>query len=170
MGMSHVVQRRAHQRPVAALMHVGAVLDHPPRHREPCFTGRHARHAAFGDPRERPVLAVAQRSAVELRVARHHLLDPLEVVGVDGLLELPDGLQRFDVGFELGPARKAVLPGDLKLCVGQRLGLACFEQVLGLILEMPQVGMLGKLARGFLRSASTWQPSFRVAPGVRTTG
>ena len=88
-GNLHVVERGAHERPVAPLMHVGPVLDHPPRHREPCLAGRHARHAAFGDPRERPVLAVAERSTVELRVARHQALDPLEVVGVDGQLELP---------------------------------------------------------------------------------
>ena len=56
---------------------------------------------------------------MELRDARHHLLDPLEVVGVDGLLEPPDRLQRLDMGFELGPAGKAVLPGELKLCVGK---------------------------------------------------
>jgi len=42
---------------------------------------------------------------MELRAAGHHLLDPLEVVGVDGLFELPDRFQGFDMGFELGPAR-----------------------------------------------------------------
>jgi hypothetical protein len=163
-GDAHVGQRRPHEWPVAALMHVGPVLDHPPRHREPRFTGGHPRHAAFGDPRQRPILAVTQRRAMELRVASHHLLDPLEVVRVDRLLELPDGLQRFDVGFELGPARKAILAGNLKLCVGQRRRLTCSEQVLGLILEMPQVGMLGKLARRSLRGArhgnllSVWRP------------
>jgi hypothetical protein len=81
---------------------------------------------------------------MELRERGHQLLDPLEVVGVDGLLELSDRLQRFDMGFELGPARKAVLPGNLKLRVGKRRRSACSEQVLGLVLEMPQVGMLGK--------------------------
>src|SRR5262249_22597265 len=90
--------------------------------------------------------------AMELRVARHQLLDPLESVGVDGLLELPDRLQRFDMGFELGPARKAVLPGNLKLGVGKRLRLACSEQILGLIFQMPQVGTVGKLAGRSLRS------------------
>ena len=43
--------------------------------------GRLPRHAAFGDPRERAVLAVAERSAVEFRIARHQGLDALEVVG-----------------------------------------------------------------------------------------
>src|SRR5262249_12255111 len=128
------------------------------------FTGSLSWHAAFGNPRQRPILAVTQRGAMELRVAGHHLLDPLEVVGVDGLLELPDRLQRFDMGFELGPARKAVLPGKLKLCVGERRRLAGSEQVLGLILEMSQVGTLGKSARRSLRSArhgnllSVWRP------------
>ena len=107
------------------------------------------RHAAFGDPRERPVLAVAERSAVELRVARHEALDLLQVVGVDGQLELPGELQRFDVRLELGPAREAVLPGDLELRLRERLGLAGLEQVFGLVLEMAEVGVLGELARGF---------------------
>ena len=62
-------------------------------------------------------------------------------------LSCPASLQRFDMGLELGPARKAVLPGDLKLRLGERLGLAGLEEVLGLILEMPEVGILGKLAR-----------------------
>src|SRR5262249_44975064 len=101
---------------------------------------------------------------MELRIASHHPLGPLDVVGVDGLLEPPYRLQGFDVGLELGPAPEAVLPGDLKLGVGQRRRMACPEQVLGLIFEMPQVGMLGKAARGSLGGArhgdllSVWRP------------
>src|SRR5262249_39663562 len=56
-------------------------------------------------------------------------------------------------GFELGPARKAVLPGNLKLCVGKRCRLACSEEILGLILKMPQIRMLGKVAGRSLRGA-----------------
>jgi hypothetical protein len=66
-------------------MDVGAVLDHPPRRGEPCLTRR---HAARRDPRKRPVVALAERSAVELRVVRHEMLDLLQVLGLDGQLEL----------------------------------------------------------------------------------
>src|SRR5262245_65275953 len=134
-------------------MYLAPVPDQPPRHRESCFTGGLSWHTAFGNPCQRPILAVTKRCAMKFRIASHQLLDPLQIVGVDGLLELPDRLQRFDMGFELGPAGKAVLPGNLKLCVGKRRRLACSEQVPGLILEMPQVGMLGKSARRSLRSA-----------------
>ena len=127
-GNALIGQRSTHERPVAALMHIRSVLDHPPRHRESCFTGGLPWHAAFGNPRQRPVLAVTERGAMELRVADHQLLDPLDVVGVDGLLELTDRLQGFDLGFELGPARKAVLPGNLQLCVGKRRRLTCSDQ------------------------------------------
>jgi hypothetical protein len=163
-GNAHVGQRCTHERPVAPLMHVGPVLDHPPCHRESCFAGCLTRHAAFSNPRQRPILAIAERGAMKLRVAGHHLLDPFEVIRVDGLLELPDRSQRFDMGFDLGPARKAVLPGNLKLRIRKRRRLACFEQVLGLILEMPQIGTLGKRTRRSLRSArhgnllSMWRP------------
>ena len=40
-----------------------------------------------------PALAVAERSAVELWVARHEALDLLQVLGVDGQLELPGDLE-----------------------------------------------------------------------------
>src|SRR5262249_27616029 len=126
-----------HERTVAALMHVRPVLDHPPRNRKSCFTGGLSWHAAFRNPCQRPILAVTKWGAMEFGVARHHLLDALQIVGIDGLLELPNRLQRFDKGLELGPARKPVLPGNLKLCVGKRCRLAYSEQILGLILEMP---------------------------------
>src|SRR5262249_16006386 len=151
-GNAQVGERCTHERAVAALMHVRAVLEHPPRHRESCITGGLAWDTAFGNPSQRPILAVTERGAMQLRVASHQLLDPLVIVAVSGLVEVPDGLERLDMGFELAPARKAVQPGNLKLCVGKRRGLACSEQILGLILEMPQVGMLGKSARRSLRS------------------
>ncbi len=110
-----------------------------------------------------PALAVAERSAVELRVARHEALDLLQVVGVNGQLELPGELQRFDVRLELGPTREAVLPGDLELRLRERPGLAGLKEVFGLVLEMAEVGVFGKLAR-VLRSGWTWQPSFRGRP------
>ena len=87
------VERRSHQRSVAALVHVRSVLDHPFRHGQSRRTGRLPRHAAFGNPRERPIFAVAKRSTVQRRVARHHGLDAIDVVGVDRLLELPDLLE-----------------------------------------------------------------------------
>jgi hypothetical protein len=75
--------------------------------------------AAFGNPRERPILAVAKWGTVQRRVARHHGLDANHVVGVDGLLELPDLLERFDMSLELGPTRKPVETRDLELRIGE---------------------------------------------------
>ena len=121
------------------------------------------RHAALGDPRERPVLAVAERSAVELRVARHEALDLLQIVGVDGQLELPGELQRFDVRLELGPAREAVLPGDLELRLASDSAWPALKRSLAWSLRWRRSGFSGSCAR-VLRSAWTWQPSFRGRP------
>src|SRR5262249_36548232 len=70
----------------------------------------------------------------------------------------------LDVGLELGPARKAILARDLELGLGERSRLARLEQVLGLILEVPEVGTLGERARRCLGIAghgnllSVWRP------------
>ncbi len=66
-----------------------------------------------GYPRERAVFVVAQRSAVQRWVAGHESLDALQVVGIDGVLELTELLERIHVGLELRPARKAIETGDL---------------------------------------------------------
>ena len=50
---------------------------------------------ALGHPRERPIVAVTQRSTVQRRVAGHHGLDAIDVVRVDRLLELRDLLPVF---------------------------------------------------------------------------
>ena len=80
------VSHRAYERPVVPLVDVGAVLDHPLRHGEPCLAGW---PAAEGSPRQGRRLARAKCSAVELRVKRHESLDLLQVLGLDGQLELP---------------------------------------------------------------------------------
>ena len=52
MGNARVPQRGAHQRPVAPLVDVGAVLDHPPRRWRPCLAaaarGTSATHVRGG--------------------------------------------------------------------------------------------------------------------------
>src|SRR5438034_5655961 len=83
---------------------------------------------------------------MQLRVARHHRLHANDVVGVDSLLELPDLLQGLDVSLELRPARKPVEPRDLELRIGDRCRRAGFEQVLGLVLQMAEIGTVGKRA------------------------
>ena len=106
---------------VAPLVHVRSVRDHPFRHGQSRRTRRLPWHAAFGNPRERPIFAVAKWSAVQRRVARHHGLDANDVVGVDRLLELPDLLERLDVSLELRPARKPVETRDLELRIGESM-------------------------------------------------
>ena len=60
------------------------------RHLESLGPRRFPRHAAFGNPRERPVVAVTYRSAVQRRISRHHPLDAVDVGGIDRLLEFGD--------------------------------------------------------------------------------
>ena len=83
---------------------------------------------------------------MQRRVARHHGLDAIDVVGVDSLLELPDLLQGVDVSLELRPARKPVETRDLELRIGDRRRGAGLEQVLGLVLQMAEIGAVGKRA------------------------
>src|SRR5262249_28674381 len=84
------VERGAHERPVAPLMHVRPVLDHPLRYLQSLWARRSPRDTAFCHPGERPILAIAERSPVQRRVASHEYFDALDVIGVDRLLELPD--------------------------------------------------------------------------------
>ena len=159
------VEGGSHEGPVAALVHVRPVIEHPGRHGEPlrarCLPG----HAAFGNPRERPVFAIAQRSPVQRRVAGHQGLDPIEVVGVDRLLELPDLLQRVNVGLEPRPAREAVEARDLELRVGDRRRGACLEQVLGLVLQVAEIRAVREedviLLRGSIGMATSFQRNAR---------
>ena len=80
---------------------------------------------------------------MQRRVARHHGLDAIDVVGVDSLLELPDLLEGVDVSLELRPARKPVETRDLELRIGDRCRGAGLEQVLGLVLQMAEIGRSG---------------------------
>ena len=145
------------------------LLDHPFRHGQSRRTRRFPRHAAFGNPRERPILAVTKRSTVQRRVARHQALDAIDVVGVDRLLELPDLLQGLDVSLELRPTRKPIETRDLELRIGDRFGRAGLQQILGLVLQMAQIGTVGKRAWGPW-GRSTWRPPFIKSPVVRTSG
>ncbi len=79
-------------------------------------------------------------------VARHHGLNANDVVGVDSLLELPDLLIGFDVDLELRPAGKPVEMRDLALRIGDRRRLAGLEQVFGLVLQVAEIGTVGKWA------------------------
>src|SRR5947207_1573589 len=82
-----------------------------------------------GGPRERPILGVANWGTVQGRVARHHGLDANDVVGVDGLLELPDLREGGDVSLELRPAREPIETRDLELRIGDRRRRAGLEQI-----------------------------------------
>src|SRR5258708_1467355 len=86
-------KRSSHQRALAALMHVRTVFDHPLRHRPPFLSRLLPRHAAFGYPSERTVFVIAKGSAMQGGVASHERFYALEVIGVDGLLELSDLLE-----------------------------------------------------------------------------
>src|SRR5580693_2006057 len=101
-------QCSSHQWAIATLVYVGTVIDHPLCDRESCRTRRLPWHAAFGNPGQRAVLVVAKRSAVQGRVTSHESLDALEIVGVDGVLEVAELLERLDVGFELWPTGKSI--------------------------------------------------------------
>ena len=56
---------------------------------------------------------------MQYRIARHHGLDALDVVGVDRLLELAGLLEGLDVCLELGPTRKPVETRGLELRIGE---------------------------------------------------
>ncbi len=120
--------------------------DHPFRDGQSHPTRWPPRHAAFGNPGERPIFAVAKRGSVQRRVAGHHVHDTRDVVGVDCLLELPELLEGLDMSLELGPTRKSIETCDLKLGIGERCGRAGLEQILGLVFEVAQIRTVGKRA------------------------
>src|SRR6266568_171929 len=97
------IERGSHERSIAALVHVRSVHDHPFPNGDSLRAGL-PWHTAFGNPRERPIFAVTQWSPVQSRVVRHHRLDTNNVVGVDGLFELPDLFEGLDMNLELRPA------------------------------------------------------------------
>src|SRR5690349_8564362 len=137
-------KRGAHQRAIAALVDIRPVIHHPFRHCEPLGTRCLPRYTAFSDPSEWAILSVAQRSAVQNRVASHEVFDALEIVGVDGLLELADFLQGVNMSFELGPTVEAVETSDFELRSGERFCLTGLDKVLSLILQVAKIGAFGK--------------------------
>jgi hypothetical protein len=90
---------------------------------------------------------------VQRGIARHQFFHALKIVAVNGLLELSDFFQRFDVSFQLGPAGKPVELCDLVLRVGERCGLAgfekVFEQIFGLVFEMAEIRTIRQRAWSF---------------------
>jgi hypothetical protein len=84
---------------------------------------------------------------VQRRVARYHGLHPLDVVGVDCLLELPDLFEGLNVSLELEPTRKPIKTRDLELRIGQRCRLTGLKQIFGLVLQMTEIGTVGKKTR-----------------------
>src|SRR6266705_770127 len=103
------------------------------------------------------------------RVACHEELDALEIVTVDGPLELADFLEGIGVGLELRPAGKPMETCDLELRVGKGFRATGHEKIFGLILQVAEVGALRKrtpLMRGIGRHAT----SFRSTPVVRISG
>src|SRR5229473_4174209 len=83
---------------------------------------------------------------MQRRVARHHRFHVNDVVGVDSLLELSDLLEGLDVSLELRPARKPVETRNLELRIGDRCCRAGLKQVLGLVLQVAEIGSVGKRA------------------------
>ncbi len=81
--------------------------------------GRLPRNAALRHPGQRAGLAVSQRSAMQRGVTRHQRAHRTEVVGVDGMFQHADFVQRIDVLLELRPTGESVLPGDLELRFGR---------------------------------------------------
>ena len=61
---------------------------------------------------------------------------------------------------ELRPTRKSVATRDLELRIGDRLRRAGLEQILGLILQMAEIGAFGKRAVRFWWNRSAWRPPF----------
>jgi hypothetical protein len=138
------VQRRPHQRSVAPLVHVRPMRDHPFRHGQSNGTRGLPRHATFGNPRKRPILAVANLGSVQRRVVSHHCLDTRDVVTIDCLLELTNLVEGLDMSLKLGPTRKPVEARDLELGIGERCRRTRLKQILGLVLQMAEIGTIRK--------------------------
>jgi len=74
------------------------------------------------------------------------------------------------VGFEFGPARETIETGNFELRVSERFGFACLKQVPGLVLEMSEIGIVGKLARYFVGIDRHERTPFLETPVVRIAG
>ena len=135
---------RAHQRRVAALIDVGAVVDQPLRDGKARWTGG-GRAATLGDPGEGIVLPILARAAVETGVRVQEGFDAIEIVDGEGMLELADLFERLNLLLQLGPACEAVLSGDLKLCISKSRDSARPDKVFSLVAQMAEVGTIGKL-------------------------
>ncbi len=92
------------------------------------------------------------------------------IAGVERGFHPSDLVERLDIRFELGPTRKSIEQGDLELRISDRRGCAGLDQILGLVLEMPEVGAVGKSARRLFRIGRQGRPPFVKAPVVRTSG
>ena len=79
---------------------------------------------------------------MQARIACHEELDALEIVAIDGLLELPDFLEGIDVSLELWPTGKPIETCDFDLRVGKGFRATRHEKILGLILQVAKVGAL----------------------------
>src|SRR2546429_6928051 len=147
-------ERSPHQRTLTTLMNIRPMIDHPFRHGESLGTWRRPRYATLGNPGERTIFSVAERSTMQGWIACHEELDALEIVAIDGLLELADFLQGIDVGLEFRPTGKPVETCDFELRVGKRFRATRHEKIFGLILQLAEVGALRKrtpLIRGIGR-------------------
>src|SRR5215472_15859817 len=85
----------SHQRAVAALVHVRAVIDHPFRHGESVSTWRCPWNPALGNPSERAVFSVTERGLMQRRIASHKRLNSREIVRINGLLKPADFFERI---------------------------------------------------------------------------
>jgi hypothetical protein len=68
-----------------------------------------------------------------------------EVIPVDGLPEFACLFERLDVLFEFGPTRKAIVAGELQLGGGQRGRRTSTYEVLRPVVEIAEIGTIGKL-------------------------
>src|SRR5439155_537004 len=83
----------------------------------------------LGNPGERTIFSVAERSTMQGWIACHEELDALEIVAIDGLLELADFLQGIDVGLEFRPTGKPLETCDFELRVGKRFRATRHEKI-----------------------------------------
>ncbi len=84
---------------------------------------------------------------MQSRIAAHKGFHALEVVGIDGVLELSDRFERIDVSLQLRPAGKSIETGNLELRISERPSVTRLEQILGLIFQMPEIGTVRKRTR-----------------------
>src|ERR1700730_11925203 len=76
----------------------------------------------------------------------------------------------MNVSLELWPTRKSVETGDLELCVGDGCSSTSLVQILGLILQMPEIGTVGKWDRRVLGIGRHGDLLSSNSPVVRKSG